>query len=33
MAPYFLVLIVGVRVVALVLWFTMLLPRLMHLAK
>jgi TRAP-type C4-dicarboxylate transport system permease large subunit len=33
MAPYFSVLLVGVVVVALVPWFTMLLPRLMHLAK
>jgi tripartite ATP-independent transporter DctM subunit len=33
MAPYFSVLIVGVLVVAFVPWFTMLLPRLLHLAK
>jgi tripartite ATP-independent transporter DctM subunit len=33
MAPYFLVLIVGVLVVAFVPWFTLLLPRLLHLAK
>jgi hypothetical protein len=33
MAPYFTVLIVGVLVVAYVPWFTLLLPRLMHLVK
>jgi tripartite ATP-independent transporter DctM subunit len=33
MAPYFAVLIVGVLLVAYLPWFTMLLPRLLHLAK
>jgi tripartite ATP-independent transporter DctM subunit len=33
MAPYFSVLIVGVLVVAFVPWFTLLLPRWLHLAK
>ncbi len=33
MAPYFTVLLVGVLVVAFVPWFTMLLPRLLHLVK
>jgi tripartite ATP-independent transporter DctM subunit len=33
MAPYFSVLLIGVLVVAFVPWFTMLLPRLLHLAK
>jgi tripartite ATP-independent transporter DctM subunit len=33
MAPYFSILVVGLMVVAFVPWFTLLLPRLLHLAK
>ncbi len=33
MAPYFTILVVGLLVVAFIPWFTLLLPRLLHLAK